>query len=88
MIVPFFMQSGAHVTRDIPELVRNAGKQHPGISIVVTDHVGTHPLMLKIVDGPGVESKIRFFAEDAEKRKIDVSLSETKEKYAIGKRTT
>ena len=49
VIVPYFMQSGAHVTRDIPELVAKARKQHPDIDIMVTDHVGAHPLMAKIV---------------------------------------
>jgi len=49
VIVPFFMQAGAHVTRDIPDLVDKAKKQHPGINIAVTDYVGIHPLMTKIV---------------------------------------
>jgi sirohydrochlorin ferrochelatase len=49
VIVPFFMQAGTHVTRDIPELIRRAAVQYPGISIVVTDYVGTHPLLSKIV---------------------------------------
>jgi sirohydrochlorin ferrochelatase len=49
VIVPFFMQSGAHVARDIPELADKAKKQYPGIDIVVTDYVGSHPLMAKIV---------------------------------------
>jgi sirohydrochlorin ferrochelatase len=49
VIVPFFMQFGAHVTKDVPPLVEKAKKQHPGIEIVVTDYVGAHPLMAKIV---------------------------------------
>ena len=50
VIVPFFLQAGAHVTRDIPELVEGARKAHPDIEIVVTDFVGAHPLMAKIVE--------------------------------------
>ena len=49
VIVPFFMQSGEHVTKDIPAFVEKAGKQYPNIKIVVTDYVGSHPLMAKIV---------------------------------------
>jgi len=49
IIVPFFMQSGAHVTKDIPALLEQAKKQHPGIDIQVTDYVGAHPLMKDIV---------------------------------------
>lgn len=50
VIVPFFLQAGAHVTRDIPELLEEARKQHPAVEIVVTDYVGTHPLMAKVVE--------------------------------------
>ncbi len=50
VIVPFFLQAGAHVTRDIPELVEQARKRHPSVTIAVTDYVGAHPLMVKIVD--------------------------------------
>jgi len=50
VIVPFFLQEGAHVTKDIPELVQQARKQYPSITIVVTDYVGAHPLMAKIVE--------------------------------------
>lgn len=49
VIVPFFMQSGAHVARDIPEMTGKARKKHPDIDIVVTDFVGSHPLMAEIV---------------------------------------
>ena len=49
VIVPFFMQPGAHVTKDIPAFVEKAKKQHPDLAITVTDFVGSHPLMTKIV---------------------------------------
>ena len=49
VIVPFFIQAGTHVSRDIPELVEKAKKQHANIDIVVTDCVGSHPLMAQIV---------------------------------------
>jgi sirohydrochlorin ferrochelatase len=57
VIVPYFMQSGAHVTKDIPELVDKARKQHPNLDIVVTDYVGAHPLMAKIVEDLVQEAK-------------------------------
>jgi sirohydrochlorin ferrochelatase len=59
VIVPFFLQAGAHVTRDIPELVERARKQYPSVDIVVTSYVGAHPLMARIVEdlvGSPVES--------------------------------
>lgn len=50
VIVPFFLQAGAHVTRDIPELIEKTRMRHPGVKISVTDYVGAHPLMVKIVE--------------------------------------
>jgi sirohydrochlorin ferrochelatase len=49
VVVPFFMQSGTHVTKGIPGLVNRARRRYPGIEIVVTDYAGGHPLMAKIV---------------------------------------
>lgn len=49
VIVPFFMQAGAHVTRDIPDFLEKARSRHPECDIRSTDHVGAHPLMTRIV---------------------------------------
>ena len=49
VIVPFFMQPGAHVMNDIPEFVEKAKKQHPDLEIRMTEFVGSHPLMTEIV---------------------------------------
>lgn len=49
VVVPFFMQAGAHVTRDIPGLLNKARSQHPDCAIRATDYVGAHPLMKRIV---------------------------------------
>jgi sirohydrochlorin ferrochelatase len=57
VIVPFFLQAGAHVTKDIPELVEKAHKQYPSVDIIVTGYVGAHPLMARIVEDL-VESSI------------------------------
>ena len=49
VIVPFFMQPGAHVARDVPALAEKAKRQYPTVDIVVTDYAGSHPLMTKII---------------------------------------
>ena len=49
VIVPFFMQSGVHVTKDIPALLEKAKQKHPTLDVRVTDYVGAHPLMEQIV---------------------------------------
>ncbi len=49
VIVPFFMQPGAHVTKDIPAFLEKTRKQHPTLDIIMTGFVGDHPLMTDIV---------------------------------------
>ena len=49
VIVPFFMQPGAHVARDIPALAEQARRKYPAVDILVTDFAGSHPLMTKII---------------------------------------
>ena len=49
VIVPYFLQPGAHVTRDIPAEVSKLGSQYPAVRFAVTGHVGGHPLMATIV---------------------------------------
>ncbi len=49
VIVPFFVLPGAHVIKDIPEIVEQLRRQYPGTVFAVTDHVGGHPLMAQIV---------------------------------------
>ena len=49
VVVPFFMQAGAHVTRDIPAFLDKARARHPECDIRLTEHVGAHPLMTQIV---------------------------------------
>lgn len=49
VIVPFFVQPGNHVSKDIPSLVREARERHPSVVFQVTGHVGAHPLIIDIV---------------------------------------
>lgn len=50
-----FLNSGKHVLTDIPALVEEARKRHPGIEIRVTPPIGTHPrigdLFLEWING-------------------------------------
>lgn len=49
VVVPFFLQTGTHVTADIPILVNEARQRHPDLRIEMTDAVGTHPMMANVV---------------------------------------
>jgi sirohydrochlorin ferrochelatase len=49
VIIPFFLQPGGHVLKDIPALVEKARSRYPTVTIKITDLVGAHPLLEKIV---------------------------------------
>jgi sirohydrochlorin ferrochelatase len=49
VVVPFFLQLGMHVTKDIPALLNESRHQHPWIKIELTRAVGAHPRMVDIV---------------------------------------
>ncbi len=39
-LLPHFLNSGNHVTRDLPEAVAEAEIKHPGVSIELVEHLG------------------------------------------------
>ncbi len=49
IVVPFFLQFGAHVATDIPALVKAARQTYPQLDIVVTDYVGGHGFIVDII---------------------------------------
>lgn len=49
VLVPFFMHPGKHVMKDVPSLIEKTKKQYPALEIIVTDFVGAHPEITKIV---------------------------------------
>ena len=40
LVLPYFLNSGLHVTRDVPELVQQARDAQPGITIELMNHIG------------------------------------------------
>jgi precorrin-8X/cobalt-precorrin-8 methylmutase len=49
IIHPFFLYSGMHVTKDIPEMIEAARQRHPGIQFVYTEPLGLHEHLVKIL---------------------------------------
>ena len=46
---PYFLSPGRHWKNDIPALVAEAAKKHPGVDYLVTAPLGLHPLMAQIM---------------------------------------
>jgi len=49
VVVPYFLTLGLHLRRDLPELVRQAQRAHPGVSIEVTPPLDGHPSMADVL---------------------------------------
>lgn len=43
--VPYFLHSGRHQVLDVPQLLIEAAAGHPELKIIMTDPVGTSPLV-------------------------------------------
>ncbi|MEM9193626.1 MAG: CbiX/SirB N-terminal domain-containing protein [Myxococcota bacterium] len=48
-VMPYFLSPGRHVKEDIPRLVEAAAADHPAMQISVTDALGGHPLLVKVI---------------------------------------
>ncbi len=49
VILPYFLASGNHVTRDIPEVVQNIQASYPQVKITLKEHVGSSSGMVKLL---------------------------------------
>lgn len=49
IVHPFFLYSGMHVTRDIPDLIAEASKRHDGVEFVYTPPLGVHENLTRII---------------------------------------
>ncbi|CAA6823327.1 MAG: Cobalamin (Vitamin B12) biosynthesis protein CbiX [uncultured Sulfurovum sp.] len=49
VILPYFLASGNHVTRDIPEIVEKIQVSHPQVSITLKEHLGSAAGMVTLI---------------------------------------
>ncbi|KAK6928373.1 Sirohydrochlorin cobaltochelatase CbiX-like [Dillenia turbinata] len=49
ILSPFFLFPGRHWHQDIPSLMAEAAKEHPGVSYVITAPLGLHELLVDVV---------------------------------------
>jgi sirohydrochlorin ferrochelatase len=49
LIVPYFLTTGLHLKRDLPELIRQIEANHPDLPIAVTPPLDGHPALGEIL---------------------------------------
>ena len=48
-VLPYMLGPGRHATKDIPRLVEEAARRHPGVAYRVSEPLGLHRLLARIV---------------------------------------
>jgi len=49
VILPYFLASGNHVTRDIPEVLQMIQESHPQVKITLKEHLGSSSAMVGLL---------------------------------------
>ena len=49
IVLPYFLNSGRHVTEDIPNIVNDTKSHYPNIEIKIAPHLGASPLMMDLL---------------------------------------
>ncbi|MEO6259974.1 MAG: CbiX/SirB N-terminal domain-containing protein [Thermoanaerobaculia bacterium] len=49
VVVPYFLHSGRHLVRDIPDILAGAAEKHPAVAITMSDYVGHQPAIADIL---------------------------------------
>jgi len=56
VILPYFLASGNHVTRDIPDVVRKVQALHPQVKMTLKAHLGSASGMVDLLSDMAVNS--------------------------------
>lgn len=49
VVVPYFLHSGKHLVRDIPEILEQCSRRNPSVTITLCDYVGHQPAIADIL---------------------------------------
>lgn len=59
VVIPYFLTLGLHLQRDLPRLVAEIQRLHPGLPIEVTPPLDTHPALIDALIDRAKESACR-----------------------------
>lgn len=89
IVHPFFLSSGLHVTKDIPEILEEIKKKHPEVEILYTKPLGMHEKLAEIVKerieelGIKTGSTIEKKSFEIIEKEVDLSPFSEEEKMII-----
>jgi precorrin-8X/cobalt-precorrin-8 methylmutase len=76
IVHPFFLSSGMHVTKDIPEMIAEAREMYPRVEFIYTNPLGIHDKLVQIMIERIQSAKFAVPA-DIEKKSFEIISEET-----------
>ncbi|MEC4676742.1 MAG: precorrin-8X methylmutase [Nitrospirota bacterium] len=76
IIHPYFLSSGAHASKDIPGIIREAGKKYPEVQFVCTEPLGVHNKMVQVVLERIETASVGLKPWEIEKKSFDIISDE------------
>ena len=73
---PFFLSAGMHVTKDIPEMIKEAEGLYPDVKFVYTEPLGFHEKLAHVVM-ERINGAATLLPEEIEKRSFEILSEET-----------
>ncbi|MDP3047874.1 MAG: precorrin-8X methylmutase [Thermodesulfovibrionales bacterium] len=75
IIHPYFLISGMHVTKDIPEMIKEAEKMYPDVEFIYTEPLGIHEKLAKVIM-ERISSARGLLPKDIEKKSFEIISEE------------
>lgn len=63
---PYFLSTGAHVRKDIPEILASCARNHPTVNVTLTRALGPDPALDQIVEARLREGGMRIDSAEGE----------------------
>ncbi|MBI3378651.1 MAG: precorrin-8X methylmutase [Nitrospirae bacterium] len=75
IIHPYFLISGMHVTKDIPEMIKEAERIYPDVEFIYTEPLGIHEKLVQVIM-ERIASARGLLPQDIEKKSFEIISEE------------
>ena len=72
---PYFLTGGAHVSKDIPDIIRESGEKYPGVEFICTQPLGVHNKIAGVAL-ERIEAAAGFTPDEIEKKSFEIISGE------------
>jgi len=64
VVLPYFLNSGRHVVKDVPSIVNAEKEKYPGVEFIISKHLGASDLMLDLLVSTANTAVNEFIQQD------------------------